>query len=380
MNIVMVGPVYPYKGGIAHYTGLLCRTLRKDHHVRMVSFSMQYPKILFKKPQKDESSDAFRVEDVEYSINTVNPLSWRKVAKSILAEDVDLVILQWWHPYFSICYSGLLRKIKAKKVILLCHNVLPHERFLADRFLTKRVFKKSNGYIVHSELDAQDLKTLIPAAVYKKNFHPTYDHFRQEGISKEKARSLLNIANDERVLLFFGVVREYKGLVYLLQAMPEIVRKIGPVRLVVAGDFGSSKDSYLEMIQKLDISSYIDIKDGYIPDHEVEKFFSASDLVVLPYISATQSGVVQTAFGMGRAVLVTKVGGLPEVVSDQKTGYVVPPQDVSAICDAVVDYFVHKRAEDFEKNIAEQAYLFSWDRMKETIEDLADEIRRDSMK
>ena len=374
MKITIIGPVYPYKGGISHYTGLMCKNLRERHEVDMITYSLQYPKILFRKPQKDFDNATFSVEDTQFILNTANPLSWRKTAERINKQKPDLVIVQWWHPYFSPCYTGILRRLLQTKVICVCHNVFPHERFPLDRFLTKRVLKKGNGFIVHSEQDASDLLSVCPGASFRQTVLPTYDAFRFAEMGREEARSVLGIAEDARVLLFFGLVRKYKGLQYLLRAMPAIRNEMKDVKLLIVGDFGGDKDEYLSMIDQLEISSSVEIFDGYMPDKEVQKFFAASDLVVLPYVSATQSAVVQIAYGLERPVLVTKVGGLPEVVSHGKTGYVVSPEDAEAIAEAVSDFYQNERAADFETNVRLEAEKYSWKRMRETIENLYQEM------
>ena len=373
-KIVVIGPVYPYKGGISHYTGLMVRTLKTKYDTTVISYKMQYPKIMFRKPQKDYTNKAFEIPGTRYLINTANPFNILGCVKKIKALNPDLIIIQWWHPYFAPCYNILLGGLKKYKTIMICHNVLPHERFPLDRFLTKCTLGKVGGCIVHSEEDKNNLLNLFPNKPYRKNVHPTYNAFKMKDMSRAKARELLNISKDEKILLFFGFVRKYKGLKHLLNAMPDILNDNRDVRLFIVGDFGKDKDEYLQQINELSLGDHIVIKDGYTPDEEVEKYFACADICMCPYESATQSGIVQIAFGFGLPVLVTDVGGLPEVVDDKKTGYVVEPEKPDAIASAVKDYFGNNREESFRENVDKEKMRFSWERMMETIEELSNEI------
>lgn len=367
-KIVLIGPVYPYKGGISHYTGLMYRALAEEHDVTMISYKLQYPKFLYKKEQKDFSNDTFKIDNTNYLIHTANPFNWFHSAKEIKKINPDLIIIQWWHPYFSPCYWMLCKLLKSFKKLFICHNVFPHERFPMDRFLAKRVLSSGNFFIVHSKQDETDLKFIKPNALYKRTVVPTFNTFKIKNISKAEGRKLLNIHETEKVLLFFGFVREYKGLKHLLNALPQVVEAFDNIKLLVVGDFDGDKDSYATLIHDLNMDSYVEIHDGYIPDLEVEKFFAASDLVVLPYESATQSGIVQIAYGFEKPVVVTNVGGLPEVVLDDQTGYVVEPKSSTALATAIVRFFQDNKAERFSTAIREEAYKYSWDRMVAEIE------------
>lgn len=367
-KIVMIGPVYPYKGGIAHYTGFMCRSLRKKYDVKMISYKMQYPKLLFRKQQKDYENDDFEISDTEFLIHTANFFNWRKVAKYIHSMKPDLVIIQWWHPYFAPCYKSIIKRLINTKVLFLCHNVFPHERFPMDRRLTRETLKYGDYFIVQSKQDETDLLRIRPEAKLVRTVLPTYNAFRFEGMSKQKARKLLNLDETKKVLLFFGFIREYKGLKHLIRALPVISEKEPDIKLLIVGDFGKGKTKYLEIMRQENVQEYIEIYDGYIPDREVEKFFAGCDLVVLPYESATQSGIVQIAYGFEKPVIATNVGGLPEVVLDGKTGYIVRPHAPADIAEAVVQFFVEKKADEFAENVKKEAYRYDWDRMTETVE------------
>lgn len=369
-KIVMIGPVYPYKGGISHYTGLMYKALQKKYDVKMISYKLQYPKFLFKKEQRDYANDSFKIEPTHYWINTANPFNWIISAKKIKKEKPDLVIIQWWHPYFAPCYYMLAKMLKKIKIIFVCHNVFPHERFPMDRFLSKITLKQGNAYIVQSKSDAQDLEAIIPNATYEQTVHPTYNAFKFENMSMDKARNLLHIDQDERILLFFGFVRDYKGLKFLINALPDIKEKISNIKLLIVGDFDGDKEDYLNLIAENMVENSIEIIDGYIPDKQVEKYFAACNLVVLPYESATQSGIVQIAYGFEKPVVVTNVGGLPDVVDDGKTGYVVDKKNPKKIAEAIQKFFIENVEQEMINNVKKEDYRFSWERMVEVVDRL----------
>lgn len=375
MKIVMVGPVYPFKGGISHYTGLMYRALSKKHDVTMISYKMQYPKILFKKEQRDYSNDMFKIDNTDFLINTANPFNWIKTIHKINKISPDLVIFQWWHPYFSPCYWSICKGIKKHtKILFLCHNVFPHEHFPMDKMLSKMVLKNGNYFIVQSSMDRDDLLSIKADANVKLTVHPTYNAFKISGMTKAEARNILNVESDKRILLFFGFVREYKGLKHLINAMPRVVADIDNVRLFVVGDFAGDKDEYLSLIEEKKVGDNISIYDGYIPDKEVEKFFVACDLVVLPYESATQSGIVQIAYGFEKPVIATNVGGLPEVVINGKTGFVVEPFSPDELAEKIVCFFNDNKQLEFKAGIVSEAEKYSWDRMEEIVASFEDEV------
>lgn len=373
-KIVLIGPVYPYKGGIAHYTSLLYRTLAKKYNVEMISYKMQYPKILFRKEQKDYSNAMFQVENTQFLIHTANPFNIIRVGKMVKKKNPDMVIMQWWHPYFAPCYR-LLCGAMGKKIpkMFICHNVFPHERFPMDRLLTKMTLKKGDFFIVHAKSDEADLLTIRADAKVRQNPHPTYNAFKIRNINKEQARKELGEGQDTKLLLFFGFVREYKGLKHLLKAMPQVKEKLDNVKLMVVGSFGEDKADYRNLINGMQIEDCVEVVDGYTPDNEVEKYFAASDMVVLPYESATQSGIVQIAYGFEKPVLVTNVGGLPDVVTDGRTGYVVEPKSAEAIAAAIIDFYKQDREVGFVEEVKKAADKFSWTRMENVISSMIEE-------
>lgn len=362
-KIVLLGPVYPFKGGISHYTGLLCRALRERYEVVMLSYSMQYPKLLFRKEQRDFSNDSFKVEDTDFILNTASIKSIKKTADRINEIDPGLTIIQWWHPYFAPCYQRLIKRLRSK-VLFICHNVFPHERFPLDRFLTRSTLKRGDYFILHSAKEADELKTIIPDAKYRINMHPTYSEFKR--VEEESGAIPVDQSS---VILFFGFVRPYKGLKVLIKAMasiPEIVH------LNIVGDFAGARGDYEHMIAELHLTDRISIRDGYVPDREVGEYFERCDAVVLPYLDATQSGIAQIAFGFEKPVIATAVGGLPEVVTDGETGVLCEPGNPEELSKAIQRFYELKKTVDFVENIRQDAPRFSWEHMVDTISELTE--------
>lgn len=376
MKIAIIGPTYPYRGGISHYNTLLCRSLSKKHDVLSISFKRLYLDFLIKLfyKQKIDFKDKTSKKVIDFKANeiidSVNPLTWIKAFFEVKKHKADLVIIPWWTPFFAPCFyfiSLLIKMFTKTKILFLCHNVVPHEGRIIDRIITRFVFKNANYFITHSKEDARELKYLIKDAKVKVAFHPSYDVFKFGDISKEKAKKLLNIKGN--VILFFGFVRKYKGLIYLIKAMPLVLKKL-KLKLLVVGEFWKdvSKDEIEKEINKLGIKENVKIIDEYVPNEDVAKYYRASDVVVLPYLSATNSGIVQTAFGLERPVIVTRVGGLPEVVTDNKTGFVVRSKNYKEIANAIIKFYKEKKENEFIKNIKHEKEKFSWNRMVETIE------------
>jgi len=372
VKIVALGPFYPYKGGIAQFTVQMSKALSSKNEVVNVSYSMQYPKILFPRgKQKDYSNTALKLDDVKYWLNTVNPFSYVRTALRINKLKPDVIIFQWVHPYFAPAYWTICKFLSKKiKIIFLCHNILPHEKFPMEKLLTKTALRKANAYMVMSETEEREIKNLLGECLVKRFYLPVFNLLStRPEVTKHIMRRELGLSDTDYVLLFFGYVRDYKGLRVLLEAYPEVAKSIPETVLIVAGEFNTSeKNEYVGLIDTASIRGGRIITVGdYVPDADVEKYFTACDVVVLPYISATQSAVVPTAYMFERPVITTDVGGLPEVVIDEKTGYIVPPGDSNALARAVIKFNEHMGDPRFSENIRVEVEKYSWDRLVDSV-------------
>ncbi|NVN99741.1 MAG: glycosyltransferase [Geobacteraceae bacterium] len=374
MRIALIGPVYPYKGGIAHYTGLLAKELAKTHDVQVFSFLKQYPRFLYPgEQQKDYENDSLKYERTRYLLNSINPFSWFRTAYAVNNFAPDLVIFPWWNPFFGPAFftiASLVKLAHRTKVMFMIHNVLPHERLPFDRLITELTLGRGDFHIVQSSESEVRLLALLPFPVYRKAVLPAFHSIPDEELSRDEARTCLSLPVCDNVILFFGFVREYKGLKYLIEALPVIRARLPDTKLLIVGDFFTDRQLYERRIEELGVASMVVIHDGYIPDSEVSVYFSAADLVVLPYTSASQSGIVQIAFGFGKPVVVTSVGGLPEVVADGSTGYVIPPKNSKALAESVIRFFTENKGTEFSAAIVKERERFSWKRMVVTIEAL----------
>ena len=370
MRICVIGPSYPLRGGIAHYTSLLCGALlERGHGVKLISFKRLYPGFLFPgRTQKDTSGAPISCE-AEPLIDSMNPLTWLGAGRRASAFQPDLVVAQWWHPFFAPVFAAVAKRCRrVSKVVFVCHNVVPHESGGPSKLLTRMALRQGDSFIVHSEEDRRGLLGMIPRADVVRSAHPTYAVFNSGAWDRDEWRRRLGVMGN--VILFFGLVRRYKGLMSLIRAMPAVLSKVDATLLIV-GEFYDDKSSYLDEIRRLGIEARTVIVDQYVPNEEVGGYFTAADVVVLPYVSATQSGVVQIAFGFRKPVITTSVGGLPEAVSDGETGYVTAPEDPDALAEAIVKYFRESHAEDFARNIDRKMSEFSWDRMVDLVEGFA---------
>lgn len=372
MKILLIGPAYPLRGGIAQFLALLYRALEKaGHKVSFHRFIRQYPKFLFPgKTQADESESPVKVESIP-SLDPMNPFNWPLAARRIAKEKPDLVILKWWMPFFGPSYTVTLLLAKMlfprMKVIYVVDNAIPHEKRPGDMLITRAGFAVCDYFLVMSESVKRDLMTIRPDAKTALTPHPLYEVFG-EPMDKDAARKALGVSGP--VILFFGFVRPYKGLMVLLEAMPAILKE-KDLTLIVAGEFYEDKDAYLEKIRALGLTDKVVVLDRYIPNEAVGEYFSAADLLVLPYLSATQSGITQIAYAFGTPVVATNVGGLPEVVKDGQTGYLVGPGDKDALAEAVARFYSEGKEAVLKENIRAERHRFSWEVMVEAIEKLA---------
>lgn len=373
LRICIIGPTYPFRGGIAHYMTLLYEHIKKRHQTLFISFKRQYPKLIFPgKTDYDNSSAPLKSEGVERLLDSMNPFTWIAVVRRVIKYHPDLLIIPWWVAFWTpqfVTITTLVKLFSRTKVLYICHNVVEHESSWWKKLCTALVLRKGDFFIVHSAEDEHNLRQIVTNPDVHRNFLPTYDIFStlQEQISRETAKKQLGLS-DKEVILFFGFVRPYKGLDYLLRAFADVLRRNRNAHLMIVGEFWKDRDQYDRLISQLDLAKYITVIDRYIPNEEVSLYFIAADCVAIPYTSATGSAIIQMAYGFGRAVIVTNVGSLPEIVDDAKTGYIVQSRNVEQLAQALEKLLKNRQYLEFEKNVEKIRYKFSWDRMVDTIE------------
>lgn len=373
MRCVIIGTAYPLRGGIAHYNGILAAELRQRHSVDIITFKRQYPTFLFPGSTQDEGGGTIHGDPAPQLIDSINPFNWIAVAREIRLLEPDVLIFKYWIPFFGPCFGTIARLVKrrsATKVICICDNVLPHEHRPFDRSFTRYAFAPVDAFIVQSAAVERELRALVPNARYRLVPHPVYTMF---GTAREKqlARTALGLRH-ERVLLFFGYVRRYKGLHVLIDALASVVRHMD-VQLLIVGEFYDSEASYREHIRSLGLESRIRLEAGYLPNDRVAEFFSAADAVVVPYLSATQSGIIQIAYNFDKPVIATDVGGLAEVITDGKTGLIAPPNDIEGLSAKILEFYQKDLEGPLVANVRVEKLKYSWNALTAAIEELARE-------
>jgi len=370
VKIAMIGPSYPFRGGLSLHTTLLCRYLRKDHDVSFYSFKRQYPAWLFPgKTDRDNSSEPLQEPGVEHLLDSLNPWTWLKVVRRIVGDSADLVIIPWWTFFWApqfLTIALLLRFWSKARLLFICHNVFDHDSRRLSRICARTVLPRGDLFIVHSEEDFARLSAFVNPDKITLGFLTSNESPVESAPSQADAKRRLGLSGD--TLLFFGFVRPYKGVPHLLQALP-IIRKERDVTLLLVGESWAGDITVERQIRELRIEKHVRRVDGYVPNEEVTWYFAAADLVVLPYVSATGSGVVQTAFTFDRPVVATRVGSLPLTVEDGRTGYLVEPGDVSALADAVLRFFREGKSPEFIENIKQAKHQFSWERFVQIVEE-----------
>lgn len=376
MRILILGTAYPFRGGLAAYNERLARELIKEgHEVEIFTFTVQYPRFLF--PGRTQYTDASAPEDLSIRriLNSVNPINWIKTATEARSYNPEIVIIKYWYPFMAPCLGtvALLLKRNKTRIISIFDNVIPHERKPGDQILTKYFTDRIDGAIVMSKSVAGDLRKFNLKIPIIYNPHPLYDDYG-EFLPREEALAKLGLAEENNYLLFFGFIRAYKGLDILLEALGDSHLSDLKLKLLVAGEFYENRVPYDDIIRKYDLADKVIIYDRFIGENEVRFFFSAADLVVQPYRSATQSGVTQIAFHFEKPILVTDVGGLAEIVHDKQCGYVVSPEP-AAVAEAIADYFINKRKDSFTEEVKKEKLKYTWDKLTGKIVELYEMIK-----
>ena len=376
MKIFIIGPAFPLRGGLATFDELFCRALNEaGHQASIISFSLQYPSVLFPgTSQYDKTGNPPQDIEIHTLINSVNPYSWLSTGKFIQQSKPDLLIFRFWIPFMAPALGTIAKMARKKKikVIAITDNVIPHEKRPGDKVLTKYFISKCQGFVTMSEAVMNDLSQFTKSPHKKFLKHPLYTSFG-EIISKKEARTRLSLPENEKIILFFGLIRKYKGLDLLLEALSGEQLKEMNVKLIIAGEFYDDKNYYERLIKELNLVDRIYLHAGFIPNEEIKNYFCASNLVTLTYRSATQSGVTQVAFHFEKPVVVTNVGGLSEIIPNDIAGYVAEPNP-SDIENKIADYFKLNKEEEFTAGMKKEKEKYDWKLFVHEVIRLAEQI------
>lgn len=361
-KIIIVGPAHPYRGGIAAFNERLAHEfIAEGHTVELITFTLQYPSFLF--PGKTQYSEDPAPADllIERRINSINPFNWIKVGGLLKKKKADLIVMAFWLPYMAPAL-GTIARISRTPVVGLVHNLIPHEHKSGDKMFAKYFCNSVDRFVALSDSVLRDIKKIVPEKPADFSPHPLYDNFGS-AVSKQEACEYLGLDPDRKIFLSFGLVRDYKGLDWLLEAYASIKHREN-AKLVVAGEFYSDGTKYHDLARKLGIDDEVIWMTDFVPDSEVKYYFCAADLIVQPYKSATQSGVTQIAYHFEKPMLVTRVGGLPEIVPDGKVGYVVEPSP-AAVAEALKRFL--NETPDFAEGIKSEKQKYSWKAMTDIL-------------
>lgn len=366
MVIAYLSTFYPYRGGIAQFSASLYRELEKKTSISAYTFTRQYPHFLFPgTSQYSQAQDAVDPIPATRLLDSINPFSYRRTAKTILKKKPHLLLTRFWIPFLGLSIGKVARILKKHKVVTIAivDNVVPHEKRWFDRFLTNYFLKQHDGFVVMSESVRDDLLKLKSDARITIQPHPLYDHFGQKVLSEE-ARKILNLPLDKKIVLFFGIIRAYKGLDLLIEAFQYIHED---TLLVIAGEPYENFREYQVLIDKFKLGDRVYLYTRYIPNQEVSLFFSAADVCVLPYRSATQSGIIPICYHFDLPVVATNVGGLKEVIDDQKTGFILTSFQPQVMAEKINYYFSNQLKDGFIESIKKYKKRFTWESFSDSI-------------
>jgi glycosyltransferase involved in cell wall biosynthesis len=377
MRIVLIGPAYPIRGGNALFVAHLYESLAAVNDVKVISYSRLYPDFLFPGVrQTDVSGVAIKKHPAAHIIDCLNPFTWRKAARLAASMNPDMLVFTWWNPFFGFIVRtiALAFKRRAKKpVVIVVENVISHEGRWIDVFLTKIALQTADRFLVLSKVVEEGMRKLYPQIKVFRSSLPIYDCYQtSEQLTQQQAQQQLGLAG-KNVILFFGYIRQYKGLMNLIEALPLIRNQVSNAHLLIVGEFYDNPQPYLNTIKRLDLGANITIINEYVANEAVHVYFTAANLAVLPYNEATQSGILSIAYGFAKPVVITDVGGLAELVDDGKTGFIVPPHDIPKLADSVIRYFKENREQDFSHNIEVKRKENSFN----TLRSVFDEIQKD---
>jgi glycosyltransferase involved in cell wall biosynthesis len=376
-KIVIIGSAYPLRGGLSAYNERIARAYQQQgDDVSIYTFSLQYPGFFFPGKTQYSSDPAPGDLNIKVKINSVNPFNWINVGREIKKLKPDLVIIKFWIPFMAPCLgtiARIIRKNKHTKIVSIIDNIIPHEKRPGDFTLSKYWVKSVHGFIAMSRSVLDDLNKFDKQKPKLYCPHPLYDNFG-EVIEKQDARKMLGLDKNGKYMIFFGFIRDYKGLDLLLEAMADTRIKDAKIKLIVAGEFYTDSKPYYDIIEKHQLQDFVILATDFIPDQKVAKYFCACDVVVQPYKDATQSGVTQIAYHFNKPMITTDVGGLAEIVPDGKVGYVIQP-NIEALANAINKFYKEEKETEFTDNVLVEKQKYSWDNMIETIDELLKEIK-----
>ena len=366
MKVVILGTAWPFRGGLATFNERLAKQfVSEGHEVEVWTFTLQYPSFLF--PGKTQYTTEPAPEDliIRRELNSCNPFNWLCVGRAIRKASPDLLICCYWMSFFAPAY-GLVSRMAQRngktKCIALVHNMIPHEPSILDKLFAPYFVKSQNGFVALSDSVVGDIDRLDKIGKPKTfSPHPIYDHYG-ERMTKTEACKALNLPSEKDYMLFFGLVRAYKGLDLLLEAFGQVKDQLPDVQLIIAGEFYEDEEKYRAQIANLGLKERVIVRNEFIPDGDLRKYFGASDLIVQPYKTATQSGVTQVAFHFEKPMLVTNVGGLGEIVHDHKMGYACEPT-AESIAKDLLDYYQNKRQKAYTAYLQKEKTKYAWSNM-----------------
>jgi glycosyltransferase involved in cell wall biosynthesis len=370
-KIVVIGPCYPYRGGIATFVSFLCNLLSKESDVHLLNYSLLYPSVLFPgRTQYDESKELIFSFKSERIFSSLNPFSWRKTAKRIHELNPDVIIMDWWNPFFGICFRGLyffLNKSFRNRILIVAENVVSHEGRFLDKYLTQIGISIANSYIVLSDKVSEQIKYFSNnKKIYKSNL-PIYDDYISKLSQISRDEVCPSFLKDDFVMLFFGYIRKYKGLDIAIESMPIILKLLPNARLLIVGESYDDWKYYQDMIDRLNLNAMIQVVSEYVPNEAVGKYFTVSDLVLLPYRSATQSGILNIAYGFKKPVVATNVGGFIEFVDHKKTGIIVHEVTPQSFANGVIEFYETMKDLPIGKNIENVIAVNSFEKIREHV-------------
>ena len=384
MNITLIGPAYPIRGGNALLIAHLYDSLAATHNVQVISFSRLYPQFLFPGVrQRDISTVAIKRHPATPIIDCINPITWWKAARLAASMNPDMLVFTWWNPFFGILVrtiATIFKRRTGKPIVIIAENVISHEGRWIDVFLTKIALCTADRFLVLSKVVEGGVQKLFPATKVFRSSLPVYDCYQPpQKLTQQQAQQQLGLEH-KCVMLFFGYIRQYKGLMNIIEALPLIRKQVTNAHLLIVGEFYDDPQPYLDRIKKLGVEDAVTMINEFVANEAVHLYFTAANVAVLPYNEATQSGILSIAYGFAKPVVITDVGGLAELVEDGKTGFIVPPHDHTRLADALIRYFHEHREQEFSRAIEVKRQQNSFQNIRTIFDEIAFDLASEHVK